>query len=288
MEPGLTPAIAVAIVNYNTRELLARCLEALFAQDVSVPFEAWVADNASADDSLAMLAERYPQVRVIANAENLGFAEANNQIMRQAQAASYFLLNTDTEIRPGALQALWDLLQADPRHGMVAAALVNPDGSPQPSVVPARFPWAFSPVSQEERLRWASGAAVMARAETVQDIGMLDPRFFYTGEDCDWGLRARRAGWKVLATPKAVVMHIGGATRRDLPKRAVEAIQLGRQHYYSKHYGAWGLLYARLHSTVELVGESLKHRPDAAFYLDLLRRCWAFRPAPHLSVSRDG
>ncbi len=274
----MIPSIAVAIVNYNTRDLLAKCLDALFAQEVSVPFEAWVADNASSDGSVEMLAERYPQVKVLANAENLGFAEANNQIMREAHAKSVFLLNTDTEIRPGALQALWDLLQAEPRNGMVAAALVNPDGSPQPSVVPARFPWAFSPVSREERLRWASGAAVLVRTETIQEIGMLDPRFFYTGEDCDWGLRARRAGWAILSTPRAVVMHIGGATRKDLPRRAVEAIQLGRQHYFSKHYGAPGLFYARLHSTIELTGEILKTRRDTAFYLDLLGRCWAFRP----------
>lgn len=284
----MKPAIVVAIVNYNTRALLDRCLEALFAQELDVPFEAWVADNASKDDSLAMLRERYPQVRLIANAENLGFAEANNQIMRAAEAQSYLLLNTDTEIRPGALQALWNRLQAHPRNGMVAAALVNPDGSPQPSVVPARFPWAFAPVSREERLRWASGAAVLVRAETTQDIGLLDPRFFYTGEDCDWGLRARRAGWNVLATPQAVVMHIGGATRKDLPKRSVEAIQLGRQHYFSKHYGAWGLAYARLHSTIELAGEALKHRHDAGFYLGLLRRCWAFRPLPRQAVNQDG
>lgn len=280
MEFGLKPSIAVAIVNYNTRDLLARCLEALFAQQLTIPFEVWVADNASSDDSVAMLAERFPQVRVIANAENLGFAEANNQIMREAQADSFFLLNTDTEIRPGALQALWDLLQDHPRNGMAAASLVNPDGSPQPSVVPARFPWAFSPVSREERLRWASGAAVLVRAETVREIGLLDPKFFYTGEDCDWGLRARRAGWRVMATPRAVVMHIGGATRKDLPKRAVEAIQLGRQHYYSKHYGALGLFYARMHSTIELTGEILKTRRDVPFYLDLLGRCWSFRPEP--------
>ena len=277
----MNPSIAVAIVNYNTRELLSRCLEELFAQEVSVPYEVWVADNASSDGSVEMLAERYPQVKVIANSENLGFAEANNQIMRETQADSVFLLNTDTEIRKGALQALWDLLQAQPRHGMVAAALVNPDGTPQPSVVPARFPWAFSPVDREERLRWASGAAVLVRSETIREIGLLDPRFFYTGEDCDWGLRARRAGWHVLAAPQAVVMHIGGATRKDLPKRSVEAIQMGRQHYFSKHYGALGLAYARLHSTIELTGLILKTREDARFYLDLLGRCWAFRPEPH-------
>ncbi|MNX83956.1 N-acetylglucosaminyl-diphospho-decaprenol L-rhamnosyltransferase [compost metagenome] len=277
----MNPSIAVAIVNYNTRELLSRCLEVLFAQELSVDYEVWVADNASSDGSVEMLAEQYPQVKVIANSENLGFAEANNQIMRETQADSVFLLNTDTEIRKGALQALWDLLQAQPRHGMVAAALVNPDGTPQPSVVPARFPWAFSPVDREERLRWASGAAVLVRAETIREIGLLDPRFFYTGEDCDWGLRARRAGWLVMAAPHAVVMHIGGATRKDLPKRSVEAIQMGRQHYFSKHYGSLGLAYARLHSTIELTGLILKTREDSRFYLDLLGRCWAFRPEPH-------
>lgn len=282
----MKPAITVAIVNYNTQDLLARCLDALFAQEVSVPFEVWVADNASTDGSVAMLRERYPQVRVIANPENLGFAEANNQIMREAPAESFFLLNTDTEIRPGALQTLWSLLQSHPRIGMVAAALVNPDGSPQPSMVPARFPWAFSPVLREERLRWASGAAILVRAETVRDIGLLDPQFFYTGEDCDWGLRARRAGWRIMGTPKAVVMHIGGATRRALPLRAQEAIHLGRHHYFIKHYGAAGRLYANLHSLIELTGETirtLRRKPFAESretlhaYWTLLRRCWSYR-----------
>lgn len=273
----MTP-IAVAIVNYNTCDLLARCLETLFAQESTVGFEVWVVDNASRDGSVAMLQARFPQVRVIANSENLGFAAANNQVMREAEAEAVFLLNTDTEMRPGALQALWEALNADPRNGMAAASLSNPDGSPQPSVVPARFPWAFAPIDREERLRWASGCALLVRSQTIREIGMLDERFFYTGEDCDWGLRARRAGWHVVACPKSVVMHLGGATRKDLPHRTVEAIQLGRQHYFSKHYGLPGLCYARLHTTIELTGEILKKRRDVGFYLGLLGRCWRFRP----------
>ncbi|MNX96533.1 N-acetylglucosaminyl-diphospho-decaprenol L-rhamnosyltransferase [compost metagenome] len=206
--------------------------------------------------------------------------------MRAANAESIFLLNTDTEIRAGALQALWDLLQAHPRHGMVAAALVNPDGSPQPSVVPTRFPWAFSPISREEPLRWASGAAVLVRSETIREIGLLDPRFFYTGEDCDWGLRARRAGWSVIANPRAVVMHIGGATRDSLPRRAKEALHVGRHHYFLKHYGLPGKAYANLHSLIELTGDTLKAyrrlprqeaRESARAHWDLLRRCWRYK-----------
>lgn len=267
--------IAVILVNYNTRELTERALAALEAQECEVPWETWVVDNASTDGSVERIRERFPNARLIENSSNVGFAAANNQVLGRVDADAYLLLNTDTEMRLGALAALWKALE-DPRVGMAAAALVNPDASPQASAVADRFPWSFAPVRRPEPLRWACGAALLVRGDCIRQIGLLDEAFFYMGEDCDWCLRARRAQWQVLGVPEAVVMHLGGATRKDFPLKAFEGIHLGRQHYYAKHHGFLGRLYGRLQSTVELTGEMLRHRQQRTFYRELLSRCWSY------------
>ncbi len=279
--------LAVILVNLNTRDLLAQALEALAAQQADVSWEAWVVDNGSHDGSVAMLEARFPEVRVIANAENLGYAAANNQALRAAQADFYMLLNTDTKMLPGALAAMMDALDCDPRLGLLGAKLLNADGTPQPSCAPDRFPYAFSSPETACAARWVSGACMIIRKQALDEIGLLDEAFFYTGEDCDWGTRARRKGWKVAFTPRAEVIHYGGATRDSLPRRAKEALHIGRHHYFTKHHGIPGRLYANLHSLIELTGDTLRafrreERQEASksarFHLDLLKQCWSYRP----------
>lgn len=279
--------LAVILVNLNTRDFLAQALEALQAQESALDWEAWVVDNGSDDGSVAMLEARFPEVRVIANADNLGFAAANNQALREAKADFYMLLNTDTRMLPGALKAMIDLMEQKPELGLLGAKLLNADGSPQPSCVPNRFPYAFSSPDADCSARWVSGACVLIRHEALEDIGLLDEAYFYTGEDCDWGMRARQRGWNVAFTSRAQVIHYGGATRKSLPWRAKEALHIGRHHYFTKHHGPWGRLYANVHSLVELTGDTLrafrsedrkKAWESARFHRELLWRCWRYRP----------
>ncbi len=275
---GMAARFDVVIVSFNTRDLLRDCLTALEA-DPGVPFRAIVVDNASSDGSADMVRQEFPKARVLPLDRNLGFAGGTNRGLAESDAPYILLLNSDTRMRPGALAKMAGCFEQDPRAGLVAARLLNADGSWQPSCVPARFPWSYQSPQRAERLLWASGAALAIRQECLLAVGGLDEEFFYTGEDCDWGLRVRRAGWRVAFCPEAEVVHLGAASRRHVPRQCAEGVHFGRQHFYAKHFGSLGLAYARLHSSVELTGVALKGRgSDRQFALGLLRRTWAYAP----------
>ncbi|MER3467678.1 MAG: glycosyltransferase family 2 protein, partial [Thermoflexus sp.] len=127
----MNPTLSVILVTYNTRELLARCLEALPAALAGVSYEVWVVDNGSADDTVRWLQAQHPEVQVLGNATNRGFAAACNQAMARARGRYLLLLNTDTIPLPDALTALVRYLEAHPEVGIAGGALLNPDGSPQ-------------------------------------------------------------------------------------------------------------------------------------------------------------
>lgn len=278
MDP-MDPLFDIVIVSFNTRDLLRDCLSALMDQE-AVTYRAIVVDNASADDSAQMVTAEFPAARLIALPTNLGFAGGTNRGLAEATAPFILLLNSDTRIRPGALARIAEVFERDPQAGLVAARLLNEDGTFQPSCVPARFPWSYQSPKRAGRLLWASGAALAVRRSCLDAVGPLDEQFFYTGEDCDWGLRVRRQGWSVLFCPEAEVVHRGAASRKHVPRRCAEGLHFGRQHFYFKHYGLAGLAYARLHSTVELTGQALRQEgEDRSFALGLLRRTWTRWPA---------
>ncbi len=232
----MRPIVSVILVTYNTRDLLGRCLEALPAALEGVPYEVWVVDNGSTDDTLAWLRAHHPEVRVLANPTNRGFAGANNQAMARAQGRYLLLLNTDTQPLPGSLVALVRYLDQHPEVGIVGGSLLNPDGSPQGCA--ADFPtwwkelvlltgplghrllgpwFPFHPPSETPRaVDWVSGACLMVRREVVEAIGGLDEGYFMYTEEVDWCWRARRAGWSVAVIPEARVIHLGGATARRM------------------------------------------------------------------------
>src|SRR5690348_2611902 len=132
------PAVAVVIVGWNVRDLLRACLESLRPAWESGQAEVIVVDNASTDGTPAMVREAFPAVQLIINATNCGFGAANNQGMAAARGRAFFLLNPDTVVLPGALDALLAFLDAEPRAGLVAPRLLNPDGSLQRNAF--RFP----------------------------------------------------------------------------------------------------------------------------------------------------
>ncbi len=141
----MSPTLSVIIVSWNTRDLLAQCLESVFRSQYSefsgqlqlntehclLNTEVFVVDNASSDGSAAMVRERFPQVRLIENRENVGFARANNQAIRESAGQYVLLLNSDTIVQPGALQNMVAFMQAHAEAGIVGAYLLNRDGTPQ-------------------------------------------------------------------------------------------------------------------------------------------------------------
>jgi N-acetylglucosaminyl-diphospho-decaprenol L-rhamnosyltransferase len=239
----LNTDLSIIIVNWNGGSLLRRCIETIVSSEPRVTYEIVIVDNASGDDSLAQLQASEiaaaltsnQQLRIFNNSENRGFGAANNQAFELTDSPFVFLLNLDTEVHPGAIDALMRTMQADPKTGACGPKILNPDGSLQISAFfnPPRV-W-HTILSQlklyhllPHRLRgelllgrhWdhdrqravpmLSGAAILARRQMINEVGGFDERFHMYAEDNEWCWRITRANWKLIFVPDAVVLHHGG------------------------------------------------------------------------------
>jgi N-acetylglucosaminyl-diphospho-decaprenol L-rhamnosyltransferase len=212
--------IAVAVVSFETRELLARCLESLAGHEV------WVVDNASDDGSADMVRERFAGVHLIASAENLGYGRAVNLVGARTDSPWLVAANADVAVRPGALEALVEAGERDPGAGILAPRLVRADGSVQHSIhpfptVPVGLAHAVGApglgdrlalegrtrLERERRVDWAHGALLAIRREAWDAVSGFDERRWMYAEDLDLCWRARRAGWATRYVPGAVVEH---------------------------------------------------------------------------------
>ncbi|MFP5503976.1 MAG: glycosyltransferase family 2 protein, partial [Candidatus Sericytochromatia bacterium] len=137
----MDPLLSILIVNWNTRDLLLDCLRSLREAAIAMPFELIVVDNASTDGSAEAVSRAFPEARLIANAENVGFARANNQALAESRGELLLLLNPDTVVAPGQIERMLGYMQAHPRCGILGPKLLNPDGSFQLSAVPFIEPW---------------------------------------------------------------------------------------------------------------------------------------------------
>jgi N-acetylglucosaminyl-diphospho-decaprenol L-rhamnosyltransferase len=262
------PSVAVVIVSFNTREELPRCLRSLDAQ-APKPGRVVVVDNASTDGSPEAVRRDFPTVLLLENDENLGFARAANRGLREARDPFVLFLNPDAELAPGALETLAGLLDTRPEVGIVGPRTVGTDGTIQISSGPlltpraewaqrrlvggvrARRPGALARAErihgQEHEPGWVSGACLLARREALLAVGGFDEAFFLYEEDVDLCLRVRRAGWRILFTPRAEVLHhLGRSVAKAGPRPALE---YHRSHllYYRKHNGLLGLALLRAH-----------------------------------------
>lgn len=256
--------LSIIIVSWNVRELLGRCLASAVASARIRPAlttEVIVVDNASSDDSAAMIARDHPQVRLISNSQNLGFTRASNQGIRASSGRYLLLLNPDTEVLGDALGLMVDYMGAHPQVGLLGPKLLNPDGTVQSSR--RRFPtlataFVESTVLQrylgqsqavkryymldrsddeEQEVDWLMGACLTARREAVAAAGLLDEGFFMYFEEVDWARRIRQAGWQVVYLPQAqVIHHHGQSSGRDIPHRHIN-FNVSKWRYVRKHHG---------------------------------------------------
>lgn len=233
--------LAIIILNYNTKDLLRKCLKSIQTKKWKHSQETWVVDNASTDGSSEMIRKDFPDVKLIKSDRNRGFAGGNNLALQIADAKYYLLLNSDTEVSEGSLDALTESMA---RNGFDIASckLVSPDGSFQPNAgdLPFGFPllvWLFgiddlpflknilpsfhrtglTYYKNEKKVGWVSGSLFMFRSAVIRSIGLLDTNIFMYCEDVDYCIRAQKAGYTVGWTDKAQIMHIGGASS-DNPK----------------------------------------------------------------------
>ena len=249
--------VSVIVVSHNTREDLLRGLGSL--GDVTLPLEVVVVDNASGDGSADAVEQRFPHVRVLRNAQNVGFARANNRGLFETRAPFVLLLNSDAELRPGCLETLLRILQERPRLGIVAPRTIEADGAVQVSFGPELTPWrewrqgrlvvgvkrrqpaalktAAEAAAREHEPAWVSASCLLARREAIAAVGGFDEAYFLYEEDVDLCRRVRQAGWGVLFTPAAeAVHHLGRSVARD-PERARFEYNRSHLRYYARHNG---------------------------------------------------
>lgn len=260
--------LSVVIVNWNAREDLGRCLVSLQPALGGLRTETLLIDNASTDGSAALVARRFPWVRVVRLARNRGFAAANNVGLRQTTGRYRLLLNPDTVIHGDALRSMVDFADSSPEVGLLGPRLLNTDGSLQASC--RRFPslgaallrntplgawwrnnrWVAAylmaevstqrpaPRAPEPRdVDWLSGACLMVRAAALPSLGLLDERYFMYCEDMDWSRRAHAAGWRVVYLPAAVVTHHMGRSSDRVPTQMVCEHHRSMVRYVAKHSG---------------------------------------------------
>jgi len=252
------------VVSWNVADLLPDCFNSLAAAEPPLAGIV-VVDNASSDDTCHLLRRDFPAVRLIANDSNAGFGTATNQGVRAALASgadSLLLLNPDASLEPAALATLLDSLNSSPASGIVAPAIVNADGTPQPYAFGGDPTLAYLLRRGSARLLrrgylhdwgstdeltpdWVTGACLLARAEIFKAGIWFDENFFLYFEDNDWCLRTRQAGWQIRRVPAARACHVGGAslTRNPAARRAYRRSLL---YFYARHYPAWQRFCLRL------------------------------------------
>lgn len=246
--------LSIIIVNWNTEDLLRDCLQSVRNGLGGLTAEIWVVDNGSEDSSLAMLARDFPDVRLIANSRNLGFAAANNQALRQAAGRHVLLLNSDTLIHGTVLPEAVGWLDRHPDAGILGPRILNRDGSLQGSS--AAFPSIPYLLRQmlglhkraapnggrtgTHRAEVISGCAMFVRARAMDEVGLLDESFFFYGEETDWCRRFARAGWGVVHAPVGSITHFGGGSVRRLNHRRDVMLTEGTVRLHRKHHGLIG------------------------------------------------
>jgi len=254
--------LSVVIVSFNACEDLGRCLESLQTAQ-GCEFETIVFDNGSSDGTAELVRTRFPRVRLIENAENLGLTRGVNQACRQATGDHICLLDADTVVEPGVLGLLRNFLMDHPEAGIVTGRMLNPDGTIQetarnfPSLANAVlgrqtmlsrwFPnntWTRAYLRREDlentqpfEVGWVAAACMMFRRELYQAIGGLDEDYFVYWVDADWCMRVHLRGHQVWCVPAARILHVEqNRMGKKKSERGIRSFHEGAFLFYRKHY----------------------------------------------------
>jgi GT2 family glycosyltransferase len=254
--------LSILIVNWNTRDLLRACLLSLRDTCRDIEHEVIVVDNASSDNSSSMVRAEFPEVKLLANSDNRGYAAGNNQAFNEARGEWIWLLNPDTEVQPGAPLAMCQFLQMHPHCGAVASMLVDAHtGKPQRSCrsfpTPAalwvealglarRFPrsrrfgfyrmgwWKYDDARMVEQ---PMASSLMLRWQAIEEAGgLFDEQFPIFFNDVDLAWRLHVAGWPIWYLPEAKVLHHGGASTRQVRPAMIHESHRSLQLFYQKHW----------------------------------------------------
>lgn len=311
--------LSIAIASWNTVNLLDQCLESVYRTSADLDFEIIVVDNASKDGSADMVASKYPDVKLLQNRVNLGFAAACNLAFKHSEGRYFLLLNTDTIVLDNAFKALVEFMDAHADAGATGCRLLNRDGSLQRScsefpnlltelfdalylskLFPkskffARYSMAYWDFNDTREVDFAGGSCLIVRRETIEEVGLLDESFFMYTEEADWCYRMQQNGWKVYFYPGAQIIHLGGESAKRSPSEMLMHLYTSRNKFIHKHYGN---TTATLHRLILALGalsrlvvfktKSLKN-PDYKSYVDFHIRLlkWSVRNPMGQEISTD-
>ena len=241
--------LSIVIVAWNVRELVLDCLASIREAKLGVSYEVILVDNGSADFTVETVSRQFPDTRIVALPKNIGFGAGNNRGLEVMRGRHAVLLNSDTIVLPGGLEACVRHLDEHPEAGVVGPQLLNPDRSKQncihnsPNLLseivgqsllrrlfPHRYPSKFVDYDGPLEVEAVLGACLFVRREVVEQVGMIDEGYFFFLEETDWCHRIRDAGWRIVHLPDAHVIHLyGESTKKKTPLRT-------RIEYYRSRY----------------------------------------------------
>lgn len=241
--------LSIVIVAWNVRDLVLDCLASIEDAKLGIAYEVILVDNGSGDFTVEAVARQFPGTRIVALPKNIGFGAGNNRGLEVMQGRHAVLLNSDTIVMPGGLEACVRYLDENPRVGAVGPQLLNPDRSKQNCIhnspnllseivgqsllrrlLPRRYPSKLVDYDGPVEVEAVLGACLFTRAEVIAQVGMIDEGYFFFLEETDWCHRIRAAGWTIVHLPDAHVVHLyGESTKKKTPLRT-------RIEYYRSRY----------------------------------------------------
>ncbi len=279
--------VSIIIPSWNAKNYLQECIESIFRETNNCRIEVIVVDNASTDGSPDMVKDLFPQIKLIRNKENLGFAKANNIGIRQEKGKYVAIVNSDVKIERDCITRMYNYMEQNPTVGILGPKILGPDGIIQRSCMGFPTLWnsfcralaldnvfpgskmfggqlmTFWPHDTVRKVDIINGCLWMVRREAINQIGLLDENYFMYSEDKDWCKRFWKVGWKVLFLPDAQAIHYGGGSSSNAPiKFSIEMLRSDLQ-YWGKHHKSTELIVYKLillcHHFIRIIGQMIKY-----------------------------
>jgi N-acetylglucosaminyl-diphospho-decaprenol L-rhamnosyltransferase len=287
---GESPGLSIVITNYDGKNFIGACLSSIKENLHPSDVETIVIDNSSSDGSPEFIKEKFRWVKLICNHQNLGYARANNQGIKEAKGEFILLLNPDTVVRPHSIDILEDEMRLDPTIGAAGPALLCGEDCfqvsfgveisfwhevLQKSLLNRHFRKKLKKMRNKRQVGWLSGACILTRKSVLEKVGFFDEGFYLYFEDIDLCRRIRGNGWKVFFIPRAKIFHLGGGSTTKLKKRSRYHYRQSQLAYYKKHCSRISLFllraYLRMNFALLLVSDYFKRDRDTQSALRLLK-----------------
>jgi GT2 family glycosyltransferase len=255
--------ISIVIVTWNSEKFISPCLESIFNSSPNLDFEVLVVDNNSSDNTLPLVKDNFPTVKIIENPENLGYAKANNQGINESKGEYVLLLNPDTQLFPETLRLLFDFMEKNQKAGAVGPQMLNFDQTIQSScrefptfwilfcefgflarIFPqsrlfGKWRMGYFDHQKEREVDQPMGSALFLRKEALNQVGLLDESFPIFFNDVDLCFRLKKSGWEIRFYPEAKVSHFRGASTKEVKPKMIWASHLAFYRFLKKYRKNW-------------------------------------------------